>query len=209
MISRGFTLIEMLVVITISAILVASAIPSFQWLIARNRIADATNLLVATLQYARLEASRRGQTVVVCRVQDANATPPVCSSVAVGDIDGNDWAAGWVMFAKVDPNVDTTAFEVNDIVLKRHHHGVGATGAGIRVNAHSNIAGVERIAYPPHATAGTAGAGTFAVDYRVPTLPAINDRAFASFTVGNAGRCLIVAPLIGTMRFAAPAAGTC
>jgi prepilin-type N-terminal cleavage/methylation domain-containing protein len=204
---RGFTLVEMLTVITISAILVAAAIPSFQWLMARNRIADATNLLITTLQYARLEATRRGQTVVVCRVQDANATPPVCSSVAVGDFDGNDWANGFVMFAKADLNVDTTAFEVNDVVLKRHQE-IGA-GAGIRVNAHSNIPGAERIAYPPHATTGTAGDGTFAVDYRVPILPAVDDRAFGSFTVGNAGRCLIVAPLIGTMRFAAPAAGTC
>lgn len=204
--ARGFTLVEVLVVITISAILVAAAIPSFQWLIARNRVADATNLLISTLQYARIEASRRGQTVVVCRVQDANVMPPVCSSVVVGDFDGNDWAVGWVMFAKVEPNVDTTAFEANDVVLKRHQ---GIATTAIRVNAHSNNPGVERIAYPPHATAGTAGAGTFAVDYRVPDLPATNDRAFAAFTVGNAGRCLIVAPLIGTMRFAAPAAGAC
>jgi prepilin-type N-terminal cleavage/methylation domain-containing protein len=205
--ARGFTLVEMLVVITISAILVAAAIPSFQWLIARNRVADAGNLLIATVQYARLEASRRGQTVVVCRVQDANATPPVCSSVAVGDFDGNDWASGFVMFAKVDPNVDTTSFEANDIVLKRHAG--QPAGAGIRVNAHSNIGGAERIAYPPHATAGTAGAGTFALDYRVPLLPAVNSRAFGAFTVSGAGRCVTVAPLIGTLTVAAPAAGTC
>jgi type IV fimbrial biogenesis protein FimT len=205
--ARGFTMIELLVVITISAILVAAAIPSFQWLIARTRISDATNLLTATLQYARLEASRRGQTVVTCRVQDANATPPVCSSVAVGVFDGNDWAAGWVVFAKVDPNVDTTAFEAGDFVLKRHQ--AMQTGGDIRVNAHSNIGGSERIAFPPHSTAGTAGAGTFAVDYRVPDTPAVNARAFGSFTVGNAGRCLIVAPLIGTMRIAAPTAGSC
>lgn len=205
--ARGFTMIELLVVITISAILVAAAIPSFQWMIARSRVSDATNLLTVSLQYARLEASRRGQTVVVCRVQDANATPPVCSSVAVGAFDGNDWAAGWVVFAKVDPNVDTTSFEANDIILRRTQ--ALGTATEIRVNAHSNIGGAERIAFPPHATAGTAGAGTVAIDFRVPDAPATNNRAFGAFTVTTAGRCLIVAPLIGTMRIAAPAAGTC
>ena len=41
--SRGFHLVELLVVMTISAILIAAAVPAFQWTIARNRIADATN----------------------------------------------------------------------------------------------------------------------------------------------------------------------
>jgi hypothetical protein len=112
------------------------------------------------------------------------------------------------MFAKVDPNVDTTAFEANDIVLKRHQG--QAAGAGIRVNAHSSgILTAERVAFPPNATGRNLGDGTFAIDYRVPATPATNLRAFGSFTVGNAGRCLIIAPLIGTMRVAAPTAGNC
>ena len=46
--SRGFTFVEMLVVMTISAILIAVAVPSFQWTIARNRVSDATNQLLRT-----------------------------------------------------------------------------------------------------------------------------------------------------------------
>ncbi len=50
--SRGFTLVEMLVVMTISAILIAAAVPSFQWMVARNRISDATNLLLSNIEFA-------------------------------------------------------------------------------------------------------------------------------------------------------------
>ncbi len=85
---------------TISAILIAAAVPSFQWMMARNRVADATNLLLSNLEAARMEATRRNNAVTLCRVQDVNATPPVCSSAVVGVFDGNDWAAGWVMFEK-------------------------------------------------------------------------------------------------------------
>lgn len=205
---RGFTLVEMLVVITISAILVAAAIPSFQWMIARNRVADASNALMSSLQLARIEASRRGAVVVACRVDDANANPPVCSSTATGGFDGNDWAAGWVVFAKVDPNVNISAFEANDVVIRRFQ-ALGGTGPGVRVNLHSNIGGAERIAYPPHATAGTAGWGTFATDYREPDTPAVNNRAFGSFTVTAAGRCLAVAGLVGTLRTFGPTVGSC
>jgi prepilin-type N-terminal cleavage/methylation domain-containing protein len=205
---RGFTLVEMLVVITISAILVAAAIPSFQWLIARNRVADASNTLMSSLQLARIEAARRGATVVACRVDDANATPPVCSSVATGGFDGNDWAAGWVVFAKVDPSVNNSAFETNDVLIRRYQ-ALGGNGAGVRVNAHANFGGAQRVAYPPFATAGMGPGATFALDYREPDTPAVNDRAFGSFTVTAAGRCMAVAAIIGTLRPFAPTAGAC
>ena len=150
--SRGFTLIELLVVMTISAILIAAAVPSFQWMMARNRVADATNLLLSNLEAARMEATRRNNTVTLCRVQDVNATPPVCSSAVVGVFDGNDWAAGWVMFEKSGGTI-TGTWEPGDTFILRQQSVAAPTNA--RVTIHTTMAGGERFAYLPRGTGGT------------------------------------------------------
>ena len=62
----GFTLVELLVVVTLTAVLVIIAVPSFKDLIERNRVAGEINSLVSDLQFARSEAIKRGRTQVVC-----------------------------------------------------------------------------------------------------------------------------------------------
>ncbi len=96
--ATGFTLIELLVVLTISAILLAVAVPSFNGSIARARVSDAANSLLASVELARAEAVRRGATVTLCRVLDPSAALPVCSTAASGTFAAGDWASGWVVF---------------------------------------------------------------------------------------------------------------
>lgn len=203
--SRGFTLIEALVVMTISAILIAVAVPSFQWTIARNRISDATNSILSNLEYARMEATRRQNTVSMCRVVDPNATPPVCSSTAVGTFDGNDWAAGWVVFEKIPPNINAAAVQGGDQVIFRQQ---SAPGSGSRAMIHTNIPGGERVAFQPRGVGGITGAGTFAITHGTPLAPAVDTRVFGTIPLTQAGRCIPVAP-IGAMRIAKPGTGPC
>ena len=59
----GFTLIEMLVVLVVLGIGISLAVPSFQGMLARNRIATQTNDLLLAISLARSEASRRGSVV--------------------------------------------------------------------------------------------------------------------------------------------------
>ena len=203
--SRGMTLIELLVVLTISAILIAAGVPAFQWTIARNRISDATNQLLSHLEYARMEASRRGNVVSLCRSTNPNAAVAAlaCSSAATATTDGNDWAAGWIVFEKVPPNLDASNFEAGDQVVFRQQ---AMDGAGVRVMVHTNI-GTERVAFQPRGTGGMIGPGTFAITHGTAPAPVAN-RAFGAIALTNAGRCIPIT-LLGSMSVVRPGVGTC
>lgn len=102
--ARGFTAIELMVVISILAILAALALPSFRGVIERYRVARAAEDLTATIYLARAEAIRRGATVILQR-----ATPTDCA----GDVTANgSWSCGWVLFEDVNGNGAPDAVEL-------------------------------------------------------------------------------------------------
>lgn len=74
--TKGFSLTELMITVAVMAILLMVAVPSFTELIARNRLAAASNDLLSSLMFARAEAVRTSQVVSVCRV--ATADSDVC-----------------------------------------------------------------------------------------------------------------------------------
>lgn len=64
--NRGFTLIELMVAISVLVILSTLAVPSFRALIQNNRATTLSNELVTSINYARSEAVRRGLVVSIC-----------------------------------------------------------------------------------------------------------------------------------------------
>lgn len=92
---RGFTAVELMVVVSIIAILTAMAAPSFRPLIERWRVRSATNALESTLYFARSEAYKRGGNIVISR----NAVDGNCTSTG-----NTDWKCGWVVYHDVNRN---------------------------------------------------------------------------------------------------------
>lgn len=88
---RGFTLVELLVVLAVGSILLAIAVPGYGFLVNTSRVAAVTNDLVGALQLARSEAIKRGTRVTVCRTSNPMAVQPLCDSAA-------NWHEGWLVF---------------------------------------------------------------------------------------------------------------
>jgi type IV fimbrial biogenesis protein FimT len=92
---EGFTLLELMITVTIAAILLGVAIPSFFEAIRSNRLTTNANQLVTAFNVARSESVKRGMSVTVRRV-DAN------SATNLGA--GANWEDGWDVF--VDRNAN-------------------------------------------------------------------------------------------------------
>lgn len=83
--SRGFTLVELMVTVSVIAILAAIAVPGMTALINNSRINGQSEELVSSLQLARAEAVRRNARVTVCPSTDGST----CAS-------STSWS-GWVI----------------------------------------------------------------------------------------------------------------
>lgn len=83
----GFTIVEFMVVTMIIAVLATLAAPSFQSLLASNRVSAIAGEFLATLNFARSEAVKRGVRVTVC----VKASDTQCAT-------SGSWAKGWIIF---------------------------------------------------------------------------------------------------------------
>jgi type IV fimbrial biogenesis protein FimT len=89
----AFTMIELLIVITIGAILMAIAIPSYRYVTTSNRVAGEINGLLGDVQFARYEAIKEGLNVTICPTQTASDTTCYASST---------WTGGWIVLSNAN-----------------------------------------------------------------------------------------------------------
>ncbi|GAB4294706.1 MAG: Tfp pilus assembly protein FimT/FimU [Thiohalomonadaceae bacterium] len=84
---QGHTLTELLAVLAITAVIMAIAAPSFATLLQNNRLTASLNALATTLHYARSEAIKRNQPIVICK-----------GTSDTGCNNSRTWHAGWILF---------------------------------------------------------------------------------------------------------------
>lgn len=99
--NAGFTLLELMVVLTIAAVLLLVAIPSYRGMMEKNNVEAAQEVLARSIAFARQEALSRNTTVSICRSADG------ASCAGAGQ-----WEQGWIVF--LDNSSGGTAGVVNN-----------------------------------------------------------------------------------------------
>lgn len=94
---RGFTMIELVIVLAILGIVAGFAVPGFQGFMSSSRITASTNNFVSALYAARSEAIKRGTPAGVCASTNSGVDAAVCSL-------GSNWSVGWIAFADDNEN---------------------------------------------------------------------------------------------------------
>lgn len=101
---RGFTLIEILMVVAVLGVLITAGMPGFNAWITKARVSGAANEFLGDLSYARSEAATRQVEVAICVSTDL----ATCTT-------GNTWDKGRIIF--VDTNADG-AVSTGETVLR-------------------------------------------------------------------------------------------
>jgi type IV fimbrial biogenesis protein FimT len=120
--ARGFSLVEMMVVLCVAIILLSLGVPSFRTLIEDQKLITTVNDFYSAINLVRSEAIQRGARV--------DMTP----------VDGGDWSKGWVVF--IDNN-DTRKPDAGDEIIFTH----GPAAAGLAIEDNIKGSEVKYLAY--------------------------------------------------------------
>jgi len=104
--TSGFTLLELMLTLTVVAVIVGLAVPNFREFIQNSRLTGAANDLLASIQLARTEAIKRQRTVAVCASANPTDALPACDATF----------RGWVVW--VDTNNDGVIGAAETVVTR-------------------------------------------------------------------------------------------
>jgi type IV fimbrial biogenesis protein FimT len=106
---NGFTLTETMVILAISAVVVAFAAPSFYTTLQNNRLTTNTNDFITALNLARSEAIKRGKRVTVCK----SKTGKKCTT-------SGSWEQGWIIFVDTNNSAQISTGSKSTEILRVH-----------------------------------------------------------------------------------------
>ena len=102
----GFTIIELLIVVTIVGVLSAVAAPSLRTMIITNQVRTSTSDLLNDIAIARSESAKRSQRVVMCASTDMNT----CA--------GSAWGSGWISFVDANNNLQRDTSDGSEPLIR-------------------------------------------------------------------------------------------
>lgn len=107
--NSGFTLLELLITLTLIGIVTAFAIPSMTEFSKNDRLTTNINSMIGHLAYARSEAVKLSQQVSMCVSNNTDTANPSCT--------GGNWEDGWVVYIDADAS---GTFSAGEQVIKAH-----------------------------------------------------------------------------------------
>lgn len=140
-VTRGLTLVELLVTVALVAILMAAGAPAMQQFLAQRAVVGQADSLVSSLRFTRSEALKSGRPTTMCLSTNTDAAAPTCAANAPA----GGWASGWLVF--IDENADGDV-DAEDQRL-RVEQGFASRSGGVATNP----AGRVRVTFQPNGLA--------------------------------------------------------
>jgi type IV fimbrial biogenesis protein FimT len=139
----GFSLLELMVTLTVAGVIASIAVPSFNSALDNQRMTAATNEMIMSLNLAKSEAIKRVAYVSICKSSNGSS----CAG------NGSNWDDGWIVFANAT-TANLASVDAGDEVIRVF----SGLHESLSLTAEGTVDGF--FSFRPSGTMGTMAANT-------------------------------------------------